>query len=370
MRFALAVMLWLPLVGLADSCDWPLWQQFKRDYLVDSRVIDDSDARRITTSEGQSYGMFFALVANDKAAFAELLEWTEQHLAEGDLTGQLPAWLWGRDAHGQWQILDPNSASDADVWIAYSLAEAGRLWGNHRYASLGYLLARRIIAEETAVDAKGRRHLLPGSIGFRKGADRFRLNPSYLTLQLFDGLASHYPVQPWMEVAGGGLSVLRGSARGGLLPDWVTVENGAVVASAADSTGSYDAIRTYLWTGMLHPRHSARASLLASQRGLIAALEAGRPAPPERVNVATGAVSGEGPFGFSAALLPMLSALDKPELLKAQQQRALKGAAAAPAGGAYYNQMLSLFGLGWLDKRYRFALDGRLQPGWEASECG
>ena len=25
-------------------------------------------------------------------------------------------------------MLDPNSASDADVWMAYSLVEAGRLW--------------------------------------------------------------------------------------------------------------------------------------------------------------------------------------------------------------------------------------------------
>jgi endoglucanase len=30
-------------------------------------VIDPSDARKITTSEGQSYGLFFALAANDRA---------------------------------------------------------------------------------------------------------------------------------------------------------------------------------------------------------------------------------------------------------------------------------------------------------------
>lgn len=369
MRLALALVLWLPLAGLANTCDWPLWQQFKRDYLVDGRVIDDSDARLITTSEGQSYGMFFALVANDKAAFADMLDWTEHYLAEGDLTGQLPAWLWGRDGQGQWRILDANSASDADVWIAYSLAEAGRLWGNHRYASLGYLLARRIIAEETVIDSKGRRHLLPGVTGFRQGDDRFRLNPSYLALQLFDALASHYPVQPWSELGGGGLHVLRGAARGGLLPDWLVLEKGAVVAGAGDSTGSYDAIRTYLWTGMLDSQHPARAELLASQGGMVAALESGRSAPPEHVNVATGAVKGNGPFGFSAALLPMLAVLEQPALLNSQHQRALQGAAAG-GGGAYYNQMLSLFGLGWLDKQYRFDRQGRLLPAWEASECG
>lgn len=41
------------------ACDWPEWQQFKRDYMTaEGRVVDPSDARRITTSEGQSYALF------------------------------------------------------------------------------------------------------------------------------------------------------------------------------------------------------------------------------------------------------------------------------------------------------------------------
>ena len=31
---------------------------------------------------------------------------------------------------------------------------------------------------------------------------------------------------------------------------------------------------------------------------------------------------------------------------------------------AYYAQMLTLFGRGWAEGRYRFAADGRLQPRW------
>lgn len=371
MRVVLALVLWLPLAALADSCRWPLWEQFKRDYLQEGRIVDASDPRRITTSEGQSYGLFFALVANDRGAFAELLQWTEAHLAEGDLTGQLPAWLWGRDATGRWQILDANSASDADLWISFALAEAGRLWGEHRYASLGYLLARRIIAEETVVDRGGKRLLLPGRVGFSKGEDSYRLNPSYFTLQLFDALEFHYPVQPWAEVAAASLAMLQAGARGGLLPDWMLLRNGHVqTPSAGDAEGSYDAIRTYLWTGMLSPDHPAKPGLMAGQGGLIAALVQGQAAPPERVNTATGALTGSGPFGFSAALLPMLSSLEKPGLLARQRQRVEQGSAAAPPGGAYYSQMLSLFGMGWLDRRYRFDRQGRLQLGWESAGCG
>ena len=61
----------------------------------------------ITTSEGQSYALFFALLANDKASFDKLLEWTEVHLSEGDLSTRLPAWQWGIKQN-QGQILDSN----------------------------------------------------------------------------------------------------------------------------------------------------------------------------------------------------------------------------------------------------------------------
>ena len=81
------------------------------------RVIDPSDARKITTSEGQSYGLFFALAANDRKAFDLLLAWTRDNLAEGDLAQHLPARLGKKDDETR-AVIDPNSASDADIWIA------------------------------------------------------------------------------------------------------------------------------------------------------------------------------------------------------------------------------------------------------------
>jgi endoglucanase len=62
--------------------------------------------------------MFFALVANDSGRFEGLLRWTELNLASGDLTAHLPAWLWGKDSQNRCHVLDENSASDADVWMA------------------------------------------------------------------------------------------------------------------------------------------------------------------------------------------------------------------------------------------------------------
>ncbi|MFL6704996.1 MAG: glycosyl hydrolase family 8, partial [Paraburkholderia graminis] len=91
--------------ALAVSADWPAWEQFRRKFVSpDGRVIDVGSDDDRTVSEGQSYGLFFALVANDRASFDRLLHWTENNLAEGDLTAHLPAWLWGRGQDGKWGV--------------------------------------------------------------------------------------------------------------------------------------------------------------------------------------------------------------------------------------------------------------------------
>ena len=80
--------------------------------------------------------------------------------------------------------------------------------------------------------------------------------------------------------------------------------------------------------------------------------------PPERVNVATGKVQGNGPVGFSAALLPFLQDRDAQA---AQRQRV---ADRFPGKDAYYSYVLTLFGQGWDEHRFRFTPRGELQPDW------
>ena len=60
LRSGIVTMLLLAAFSVQAACTWPAWEQFKKDYISqEGRVIDPSDARKITTSEGQSYGMFF-----------------------------------------------------------------------------------------------------------------------------------------------------------------------------------------------------------------------------------------------------------------------------------------------------------------------
>jgi endoglucanase len=222
LRWMVMAALMLAAAQASAACNWPAWERFKQDYISDGgRVIDPSDARQITTSEGQSYALFFALAANDRDAFKTVLNWTQNNLAEGDLSARLPAWLWGRKNETEWTVLDTNSASDADIWIAWSLLEAGRLWNMPDYTGIGKALLSRIAKEEvTTVPGLGSM-LLPGKIGFADN-DAWRFNPGYLPPQLAQYFTRYGA--PWTTLRETNLRLIMESAPKGFSPDWVSYQ--------------------------------------------------------------------------------------------------------------------------------------------------
>lgn len=378
---AAASALWL-LGGLpaqaADDCaaaSWPLWQQFAERFMqADGRVIDFSVAQQHSTSEGQSYAMFFALVARDRARFDKLWNWSIANLAGGDITAQLPAWQWGRKDDGSWGVVDANAASDANLWFAYALIEAARVWGEPRYAeqarALLALVARHEVADLPGLGPT----LLPATQGFMIGPRTWRLNPSYLPVPLARGLQQFDPQGPWKAVIDSYARMLADITPKGFVADWVAwqvPEGGGAGAFITDpeksDVGSYDAIRTYLWAGMT-PRSDPLAPLLQKRLGGMAGLlKAGAGAPPEQVHVEVGHPDGKGPVGFSAALLPYLQAAGAQAALKTQQERVRRELLEAPkdAPARYYDQVLGLFGTGYMEQRYQFLPSGRLQLRWE-----
>ncbi|MFO6418803.1 cellulose synthase complex periplasmic endoglucanase BcsZ [Hylemonella sp. W303a] len=364
--------------GTGAGAVWPDWVRFREGFIsADGRVIDASTPLHQTTSEGQSYALFFALVANDRAAFDRLLRWTQDNLAAGDLTARLPAWQWGRrlDATGResWGVIDANAASDADLWIVYALGEAARLWNAPSYAALAQALAARVLREEVVDISPLGPTLLPGPWGFAPGsgteAGSYRLNPSYVPPQLLRRLAVLNPDTLWPRVADSSLAVLRGSAPRGYAPDWVLHRAGAFVADPrTQGVGSYDAIRVYLWAGMLHPSDPVRALLIDAFAPMVRQVtDSGH--PPLRVDTAAGNAQGAGPAGFSAAVMPLLQAAGQAQAAEAQRERLSRPPVGPVFAGRdnYYDQVLALFGVGWLEGRYRFAPDGALLPRWSCA---
>lgn len=395
----------------AASCTtpWPMYQTFLDRFLqADGRVIDPSVPQMHTTSEGQSYGMMFALVANDPATFERLWRWSVANLAGGDIGSRLPAWQWGLKPDGSWGVLDPNAASDADLWYAYALLEAGRVWKRDDYLRDARMLMTRVAREEVA-DLPGLgKMLLPGPMGFQRGGPNgngpagsalnggassgngaagaalaapvlWRLNPSYMPVPVLRRLAAEDRQGPWAAIASSTAKLVVQSSPKGYVPDWVgytatpgmnadTPAGAVVVDPDKGDVGSYDAIRTYLWAGMTPPADPLAGPILRALAGMTAGtLPSG--VPPESARALTGAVQGSGPVGFSAALLPYFTANGQTRLLAAQRDRIqaqfFNSTLPPQAMPRYYDYVLGLFGTGWAEQRYRFLTTGNIQLRWE-----
>ncbi|MFW0758673.1 cellulose synthase complex periplasmic endoglucanase BcsZ [Pseudomonas sp. H11T01] len=378
-----ASMVLVPAMAAQAMCNsqaWPLWQTYASRFLQDDgRMLESSIEPNHSTSEGQSYGMLFAVIGNDRQRFDNIWKWTAANMVGSDLTNRLPGWLWGQGKDGQWQLQDANSASDSDLWIVYALLEAARLWQRPDYREDALHLLKTI-ETQLVVNLPGLgKMVLPGPEGFVQPDHLWRLNPSYLPLPLLRRLAKEAPAGPWKEIAENTVKMVRASSPRGFVADWIGYRGTSphsglfVIDPIKGELGSYDAIRVYLWAGMTAKSDPLAAPLLASLDGM-ANSTASNGVPPEKVQVISGHGEGQGPFGFSAALVPYFQAKGQPWLVEQQQRRveqalntALAKADSERAEPLYYNVMLSLFALGWAEKRYQFRDDGTLKLSWETS---
>jgi endoglucanase len=367
LKLILALSLFSMITLNCSAQDWlSLWKSYVAGFMDSQVRVIDHDAGDRTTSEGQAYGMFFALVANDRSHFDGLLSWTEQNLAGGDLSANLPAWVWGRTPNNQWGVVDKNSASDADLWMAYTLLEAGKAWNEPRYTKIGTSLAHHIATQEVAEVPGLGTTLLPGPTGFQHGAS-YRLNASYVPLQLVLGVGHFVPDGPWLKIAASTPALVSNSAPHGFVSDWTEFKTDAGL-QAVPTICSYDAIRVYLWVGMLDKATKDREALLKSLSGMSNYLH-GNPIPPAKVRPDGTIEDPKGPVGFSTALLPFASALNDDQIRNQQMSRvqselkAQTGLFGTPAH--YYDQNLALFGLGFLDQQFSFDATGQLRLKWK-----
>lgn len=354
MKLKALAMAALLAVSIPASAAWNLWDQFKSIDGLDAsgRIIDRSDDRKITTSEGQSYCMFFALVAGDRESFDRMAAWMENNLAKGDVGKTLPMWLWGRRKDGAWGVIDTNNAADSDMWIAYDFLEAGRIWNEPKYTEKGRAMMKLIRTQVRSVANLGD-VILPGRVGFEKEGTVV-LNPSYYPLFILKRFALEDP--SWKSVYEGSLRSLVRSSPSGIAPDWARFDkNGRLMKPEGEDyeLGSYNAIRTYLWAGMMSKQDPAYAQLASLYRPMVRLTERLN-MPPEKVNVVTLEVNHPGNAGFGACLLPMLGNSRTAGLIRTVL------AAEPVSRDSYYTNMLSLFGLGYDSGRFAFDRDGRV----------
>lgn len=299
-----------PLLGRA-------WQDYVDRFIeADGRVVDPQLPDRGTTSEGQAYALLRAAYMDDRATFDLVWRWTSQNLqARPDA---LLSWRWGGD---NGSVVDPASASDADVDAALALLFASQIWPESTYADDANALLVSVW-EHLTQEIAGDRVLVAGD--WAQGDAHPIINPSYFAPYAFRIFAEADPGRPWMELVDSSYAILERWADGeqlgapvGAIPNWLAID--AHTGDLRLATGrvrsadefSYDASRLafrlgldWVWFG--EPR--ALEAMSAIDLPLRELREKGRLAAAYRLDGAP-AVDYEAASMYAGAL-PLLLAAD------------------------------------------------------------
>ena len=239
-------VLMIPLSVKAASINAADWQSYRAAFLDASGRIIDTGNNGISHSEGQGYGMWLAVLADDQANFELIWSFTKTELLVRD--DGLAAWKW--DPQSTPHVSDINNATDGDILIAQALALAARQWGRQDLADAGRTIAKAVL-DKTVVERGGRTLLLPAVSGF---ADSDRpdgpvVNPSYYIFEAFPLLNELSPSPLWSRVAADGLIAINGFAFGPrkLPADWVSVRTKPRPADGFAQEFGYNSVRIPLY---------------------------------------------------------------------------------------------------------------------------
>lgn len=221
------------------------YYSYKQGYMSEDGRIMDSQRGHATTSEGQAYMLLMCLIMEDKETFDLVYKWTKNNLRRND---ELFSWLWGESKDGKYKVLDYNSASDADVDIAFALIAAYKRWGNESYLKEAIPIVQSIWNNETK-RIGDHLVLMPGVE--QTISEKIEVNPSYFTPNAFRFFQQYDDQHDWNELIDSSyyyLQEITSKTKTGLPPNWFLIKHGQVVIENSERGDfSYDAIRVF-WT--------------------------------------------------------------------------------------------------------------------------
>jgi endoglucanase len=129
------------IAGMREEAARAAGREFLDEYAEsDGRVVRRDEGGDVV-SEGQAYGMLIAAAVGDQSRFRSIWEWTKDHLRRPD---GLLSWRWADD-----QIIDSNSAADADLDAARALVLAGSRFNAPELTEDGKRLGAVILQTES-----------------------------------------------------------------------------------------------------------------------------------------------------------------------------------------------------------------------------
>lgn len=248
-RLSCLVILLSCLVG-CDRSDRleTLWRQYRTHFVAaDGRIIDTGN-EGISHSEGQGYGMLFAVAAKDRQTFEQIWQWTRSNLqVRSD-----HLFIWRRRPDTPVAKEDPNNATDGDLLIAWALLEAAETWKEPSWRRQG----RHILEDlkSTVIRSWQKKPvLLPAAAGFER-EKYLILNLSYWVFPALTRFASLDADPIWQALIQSGLELIHRARFGAwqLPADWVEVSETLRPWRERQARFGYDAIRIPLylvWSG-------------------------------------------------------------------------------------------------------------------------
>lgn len=221
------------------------WDDYKARYLSDEGAVIDTGNNNMTHSEGQSYGLMFAVAYNDRESFDKILNWSYANLYDKK-TG-LFFWAYKRD--GGDPVADKNNATDGDLMIANALFKAADKWKNKDYAKKAESLCMHMMAL-TITKYGSYNVIIPAVNGFYY--DNYVIvNPSYFIYPALSNIYNKTHLKQFYDLLNDGKKMLFDlkNQRVKLAPDWIklTPTDEMIPAEQWPARSSYDAIRVPLY---------------------------------------------------------------------------------------------------------------------------
>lgn len=251
------------LLGILASCSNPeereiqeAFQAYKALFIDNGRVIDTGNGD-VSHSEGQGYGLLFAVAANDRTAFDSIWMWTHTVLQRDD---KLFHWRYRPcESKNKQCIDDPNNASDGDLLIAWALLRAADKWGDKSYRHDAQVIITAI-EEKLFIETEAFLVLLPGEFGFKSDESNdegIQLNLSYWVFPAIDAITEvSSRALRWKALHRSGTALIYKArfSKHKLPPDWLRVNEGALsLTNTVSQEYGFNACRIPLhlaWAGI------------------------------------------------------------------------------------------------------------------------
>ncbi len=221
------------------------WSQYRERFMSPEGRIKDTGNGNVSHSEGQGWGLLFAVSADDRAAFDSLWRWTDATLRRRDIA----LFSWRYDPSATPAVTDVNNASDGDLLIAWALLRAGQRWNDPGLLQASAEI-RDAISRSLVRRIQGYTTLLPGLHGFDQPAGTV-INLSYLVVPAFVEFDRIDPAGPWAELLNDAPRILKVARFGryNLPPDWLLLPDRGQPYPAAGwpVRFGFDAVRVPLY---------------------------------------------------------------------------------------------------------------------------